>query len=177
MKKNSKDKDELKFEALFRRGSELLHRGKAQEAVPILQKAHALKQGHFDTMLNLSGAYILTKKFKQAVTLLEQLREQEPNNVMVWTNLGAAYLGNPILSRDEEQLQAIAAFKQALQIDPIAPNVAYNIGLIYRDRREYDLAISWFERALQANPKDQDARNLMEKLRELNGRSRQGKSL
>ena len=105
--------------------------------------------------------------------LLEQLRDQAPNNVMVWTNLGAAYLGNPILSRDDEQLQAIAAFKQALQIDPIAPNVAYNIGLIYRDRREYDLAINWFERALQANPNDQDAKNLIKKLRELNGRSSQ----
>ena len=173
MKKNSKNKDDLKFEALFRRGSELLHQGKAQEAVPVLQKANDLKPGHFDTMLNLSGAYILTKKFKQAVVLLEQLRDQAPNNVMVWTNLGAAYLGNPILSRDDEQLQAIAAFKQALQIDPIAPNVAYNIGLIYRDRRDYDLAINWFERALQANPNDQDAKNLIKKLQELNGRSSQ----
>lgn len=125
---------------------------------------------HFDAALNLSGAYILTKKFKQAVKILSS-HEQAPPNAMVWTNLGAAYLGNPILARDEEQLQAIAAFKQALAIDPIAPNVAYNIGLIYRDRREYALAISWFQRAVQANPNDQDARNLIEKLREMNGRS------
>lgn len=173
MKKDSKDqKDEREFETMFRRGSELLHRGKVNDAVPILQKAHSLKPEHFDTSLNLSGAYILTKKFKQAVTLLERLREQAPDNVMVWTNLGAAYLGNPVLARDEEQRQAIAAFEEALTIDPMAPNVAYNIGLIYRDRREYEMAIAWFQRALQANPNDRDARNLIDKLRQqLNGRT------
>lgn len=172
MKTDSNDqKDALRFEALFRRGSELLHQGKANDAVSILQEAYSLDPNHFDVTLNLSGAFILTKKFKQAVALLEQLREQTPNNVMVWTNLGAAYLGNPVLARDEEQLQAIAAFKQALTIDPVAPSVAYNIGLIYRDRREYDLAISWFARAVQANPNDRDARNMIKKLREINGRS------
>lgn len=172
MKRDSKDqKDDLKFEALFKQGSGLLHQGKVNDAVAALQEAHALDPTHFDAALNLSGAYILTKKFKQSVKLLEQLCEQSPNNVMVWTNLGAAYLGNPILARDEEQLQAIAAFKQALAIDPAAPNVAYNIGLIYRDRREFDLAISWFERAVRANPNDKDARNLIKKLREMNGRT------
>ncbi len=172
MKRDAKkQKKDLKFEALFRRGSELLHRGKVNDAVTVLQKAHSLNPEHFDASLNLSGAYILTKKFKKAVTLLETLRERAPGNAMVWTNLGAAYLGNPVLARDEEQLQAIAAFEEALAIDPVAPNVAYNIGLIYRDRRDYEMAIAWFKRALQANPNDQDARNLIEKLHELNGRT------
>lgn len=172
MKTESKDqKDDLKFETLFRRGSELLHRGKVNDALILLQKAHSLQPEHFDVTLNLSGAYILTKKFKQAVTLLESLREQAPQNPMVWTNLGAAYLGNPILARDDEQLRAIAAFEQALTLDPAAPNVAYNIGLIYRDRRDYSLAIAWFKRALQTNPNDQDARNLIAKLHEMNGRT------
>jgi tetratricopeptide (TPR) repeat protein len=172
MKKDSKHQEnELKFEALFRRGSELLHRGKINEAVTVLQKAHSLNPDHFDASLNLSGAYILTKKFKQAAALLDMLREKAPNNVMVWTNLGAAYLGNPVLARDEEQLKAITAFEEALAIDPIAPNVAYNIGLIYRDRRQYEMAIAWFKRALQANPNDKDAQNLIDKLHRLHGRT------
>lgn len=157
----------LEFDTLLRQGSALLHSGKVNAAVPILQQAHALQPDNFDATLNLSGAYILTKKFKQAVKLLEILRQQNPDNVMVWTNLGAAYLGNPVLATDEEQLQAIAAFEQAIALDPIAPNVAYNIGLIYRDRRDYELAIAWFERAIQANPDDQDARNLLKKLRKI----------
>ena len=172
MKNDSQDQgDDLKFATLFRQGSELLHRGKVNDAVPLLQRAHTLQPDHFNTSLNLSGAYILTKKFKQAVSLLETLREQAPDNAMVWTNLGAAYLGNPVLAREADQLQAIAAFEKALTIDPIAPNVAYNIGLIYRDRREYDKAIAWFQRALQANPKDRDAQNMIARLQKLNGRT------
>ncbi|MCP4417877.1 MAG: tetratricopeptide repeat protein [Chloroflexi bacterium] len=167
MSNSSKDQtSELKFEALFHQGSTLLHRGKDSDAIPFLEQAHALKPEHFDASLNLSGAYILTRKFKKAVELLEQLQKQSAENVMVWTNLGAAYLGNPVLANDHEQLQAIAAFEQAIILDPIAPNVAYNIGLIYRDRGENGMAISWFERAVQANPNDRDARNLMVKLRE-----------
>jgi tetratricopeptide (TPR) repeat protein len=164
-------KADSKFKALFRRGTELLHQGKAQEAVALLEEANSLKPDHFDASLNLSGAYILTKKFKQAVSLLETLREQTPDNAMVWTNLGAAYLGNPVLARDEDQLRAIAAFEQALVLNPAAPNVAYNIGLIYRDRRENEMAVAWFQRALQANPNDQDARNLIAKLSDMNGRT------
>ena len=172
MKSNAQQhKADSKFKALFRRGTELLHQGKVQEAAALLEEAHSLKPEHFDASLNLSGAYILTKKFKQAVSLLEALREQTPDNAMVWTNLGAAYLGNPVLARDEDQLRAIAAFEQALLLNPIAPNVAYNIGLIYRDRRENEMAVAWFQRALQANPNDHDARNFIAKLRETDGRT------
>jgi tetratricopeptide (TPR) repeat protein len=85
---------------------------------------------------------------------------------MVWTNLGAAYLGNPVLAGDAQQRRALDAFAQALKLDPAAPHVAYNIGLVYRDRRETAAAISWFERALQANPLDEDARKLIQRLTE-----------
>jgi tetratricopeptide (TPR) repeat protein len=95
---------------------------------------------------------------------LEDLSDQDPDNAMVWTNLGAAYLGNPVLAHDEQQVRAIAAFEQALRINPIAPNVAYNIGLIYRDRKETDYAVYWFRQAIRANPADRDARSLLAKL-------------
>jgi len=155
------------FEALFRRGTELLQRGEMTKASQLLQRAHQLEPGHVDVAINLSGAYILTKKFKKAVEVLEPLSRSEPDHVMIWTNLGAAYLGNPVLARDEEQLQAIDAFQRALDLNPIAPNVAYNIGLIYRDRREFDKAIHWFQRAVQANPHDQDAHSLISRLQKL----------
>ena len=149
------------FEQLFREGTNLLHRGQVNEALTLLEEAYALEPDHGDVGINLSGAYILTKRFKKAIPILERLREQQPENEMVWTNLGAAYLGNPVLAKDEEQVQAIAAFEVAFKINPVAPHVAYNIGLIYRDRKERDNAIYWFKKATQANPADRDARNLL----------------
>lgn len=154
----------MNFDELFRKGTQLLHKGKAKEARAFLEQAHKLQPEHVDAALNLSGAYILTKKFRTAVALLEPLGEQYPNEAMIWTNLGAAYLGNPVLARNEEQLRAIDAFEKALVANPVAPNVAYNIALIYRDRKETDKAITWFKKAIQANPKDKDARALLRDL-------------
>ncbi len=152
------------FEETFRQGTRLLHQGQSKEAIPYLEKAVALQPEDNDAAINLGGAYIMTKKFKKASAVLEPLSRQYPNNAKIWINLGAAYLGNPVLARDVEQEKAIFAFEQALKLDPIAPSVAYNIGLIYRDRKNKDQAIYWFGQAVKHNPKDQDARTLLRKL-------------
>ncbi len=156
--------DKTDFEVNFKQGTSLLHRGKAKEAIVFLERAVALRPDHTDATINLSGAYILHGKFKRALALLLPLSEREPDNAMVWTNLGAAHLGNPVLARDDEQMQAIAAFRRALEIRPASPSVAYNIGLIYRDREETEEAIRWFRQALRDNPNDHHARSLLKKL-------------
>ncbi len=156
--------DDTPFDELYRKGTAFLHRGTYSRARPLLEKAQKLDPTHLDTAINLSGVYILTKKFKRAAELLESFQEEYPDNEMIWTNLGAAYLGNPILAKSEDQERAIEAFKKAIAINPIAPNVAYNIGLIYRDRKETENAIYWFKKAVQANPRDKDARNILRKL-------------
>jgi len=155
---------QTEFDRLYRQGATLLHQGQAVDATPWLEKAHALDSDHLDAAINLSGAYILSGKFKWAVPLLEELSRRAPDNAMIWTNLGAAYLGNPVLATEEQQLAAIAAFRRALDADPIAPNVAYNLGLIYRDRREVTAARHWFQQAIKANPHDRDARRSLERL-------------
>ncbi len=154
---------------LLRQGTEALHMGHTAEAVRLLERAHRLDQENADVALNLGGAYILSQQFTKAVSILEPLSERDAHNPMVWTNLGAAYLGNPVLARDQDQRRAIAAFETALDLNPATPNVAYNLGLIYRDRDETDQALHWFRRALQTNPDDRDAHSLIEKLSRGNG--------
>lgn len=170
--KNKGGDDE--FMASFRRGTQLLHQNQPQEALPYLERAHQLDPQHVDAGINLGGAYILTRQFRKAVAVLEPLSQQAPQHVMVWINLGAAYLGNPVLARDEQQLPAIAAFEKALALNPDAPSVAYNLGLIYRDRQEVKQAIYWFRRALQANPQDRDAQTLLRRLTEEAGDEEKG---
>ncbi|MCB0194342.1 MAG: tetratricopeptide repeat protein [Anaerolineae bacterium] len=148
---------DMDFPELLEEGTKALERGQVSVAIKLLEQAHKMDPDHPDLLLNLGGAYILSKKFKQAVDILELLSDRQPSNPMVWTNLGAAYLGNPILATDEKQQRAIGAFKLAIALDPKAPNVAYNLGLIYRDRKENEEALHWFRRALKANPKDKDA--------------------
>lgn len=158
------ESSEAGFTQTFNSGTQLLHAGQVEAAIPLLETAVQLNPTHINAGLNLGGAYILTKKFSKAVTVLEPVSVMAPDHAMVWTNLGAAYLGNPVLAGDEDQLKAINAFHRALGINPIAPNVAYNLGLIYRDRQDDQKAIYWFEQAIRHDPTDHDARSMLQKL-------------
>lgn len=152
------------FSEPFQRGTRLLHQRRAAESIPYLEQALQIEPENVDAAINLGGAYILTKQFQKAVELLEPFSLREPDLAQIWINLGAAYLGNPVLARKEEQKRAISAFENALAIDPAAPSVAYNIGLVYRDMGESEKAIEWFCKAIKDNPADKDARRLLNKL-------------
>lgn len=78
---------EARFLAAFRRGTELLLAGEAEKAIESLMQARALDADHVQAALNLSGAYILTKRFRKAIALLETLAERAPENPAVWQNL------------------------------------------------------------------------------------------
>lgn len=157
--------EQERFRSLLLKGTRLLREGKAASAASLLEEAYAMNPESFDAGLNLAGALVMAGRFSKAIPILEKLREQEPDNAMVWTNLGAAYLGNPVLATVEAQDKAIAAFKQALVLDPKAPSVAYNLGLVYRDRQEPQEAIRWFRKAIDTNPADRHARSMLKKLR------------
>jgi predicted Zn-dependent protease len=157
--------DDETFHRELNRGARLLAQGKAQQAQAILERLYQARPEDPAVAINLGGAYILGGQFKRAVPILEQAVARESGNAMAWTNLGAAYLGNPVLATAEQQDKAIAAFERALACDPAAPHVAYNIGLIYRDRDDHERAVHWFTRALQANPLDSDARRILERLK------------
>ncbi len=149
---------------LLNRGANLLARGRAQAAISHLERAYHLDDRNVPVLINLGGAYIMAGRHREAIPLLETARDAEPDNAMVWINLGAAYLGNPVLATSEQQMQAIRAFEQALELNPAAPNVHYNLGLIFVDREDDDLAIEAFRHAVKVNPLDRDARAWLHKL-------------
>jgi protein O-GlcNAc transferase len=157
---------QARFEALLRRGTELLQRGRAQEAIHPLELAHQLQPDDPNAAHNLSSAYLLSGRFKKAAPLVEKLLAADPENAQLWLNRGAAALGNPVLATDEQQREAIAAFTRALELDPAIPNAAYNIGLVYRDRGETAQAIHWFQRTIQINPRDTDAQKMIARLQQ-----------
>jgi len=149
---------------LLNQGGRLLQDAKPAEAIRYLERALALDAQNVAVRINLGGAYVLTGRHREAVPLLEGARDVEPDNPMIWTNLGAAYLGNRILATPEQQTQAIRAFERALELDPMAPSLHYNIGLIHMDRGDTAQALTAFRRAIQVNPADRDAHTWLRKL-------------
>lgn len=170
-KRSSKAEVQARARRLLNQGANLLQQGKAEEAIAKLELAYNLDNESVPTLINLGGAYVMAGRHREAVPLLETASEAEPYNVMIWINLGAAHLGNPVLATPEKQMRAIRAFERALELDPAAPNVHYNLGLIFVDRNETDLATAAFRKAVQVNPLDRDARYWLRKLDEATDQS------
>lgn len=165
MKYNSESKTVApRAQPLLNEGTRLLREGKVAEAIDSLERAREIDAASVPILLNLGGAYVMAGSHRKAIQPLEAARDVEPQNAMVWINLGAAYLGNPVLATPEQQLDAIRAFERALQLNPAAPSVHYNLGLIYVDRGQADLAAEAFQKAIEVNPRDRDARRWLDKV-------------
>jgi tetratricopeptide (TPR) repeat protein len=145
------------FQRALNEGAWLLRQNKPEEALERLLPLYDIAPANPEVAINVGGAYILGHKWNKAVRVLSRAAELHPDNVMVWTNLGAAHLGRLELAGPQQQERSIRAYERALAIDPKAPNVHYILGLIYKDRQEFNRATAFFQRALEVNPADGDA--------------------
>lgn len=142
----------------------LLQQNQPEEAAALLEPYHQQTPTHPDLAINLGGAYILQQKWERAVRVLSKAADANPENVMLWVNLAAAHLGNLQTAGPKQQERAIRAYERALTIDPATPNVHYHLGLIYKERGEFNRATAFFLRALEVQPADRDARYWIEQL-------------
>ena len=76
-----------------------------------------------------------------AARILEAVTAREPANGRAWRLLGVAY------QRVKELDKALAADRKALELEPDAPQVLYNIGTAYALKQEADAAFDWLRRA------------------------------
>ncbi|OQA44618.1 MAG: Cellulose synthase operon protein C precursor [Chloroflexi bacterium ADurb.Bin325] len=151
--------------ALLNEGARLLMARRPGEAAPLLSRALELEPDSVDAALNLGSAYILQGKHAKAVPVLERAAQLDPHNATVWANLAAAYLGKLPFAERAQQDQAIAAFERALSLNPAAPHVHYNLGLIYLERNDLFAAATHFQAALDTDPADSDARLWLDRIR------------
>lgn len=152
------------FRDTLNESARLLSQNRPGEAAARLEPLYAEAPDDPDVAINLSGAYILQRKWDKAVSVLTAAVEANPDNAMLWTNLGAARLGRLKLAGPKQQEQAMEAYWQALRADPHAPNVHYHLGLIYKERGELTRASAMFQRAVEVNPADKDARYWLKRL-------------
>ncbi len=149
---------------LVAEGARLLGERRPGDAVAPLAEARRLDMANVPAAINLGGAYILQGKFNQAVPVLEAASQLEPENVMMWTNLAAAYLGKLPFATPARQEKAIGAYNRALELDAQVPHVHYNLGLIYLERKDLQNAAAHFSRALETDPHDRDAQRYLDRI-------------
>jgi tetratricopeptide (TPR) repeat protein len=85
-------------------------------------------------------------RYDEAIPIMEQLRQRQPNDVILLSNLGAAYVD---VGRIDE---ARAALVQALEVDPNHFAANLNLSKVYELRREFDVALVHAQRAVRSNP-------------------------
>lgn len=162
------DKDTPEARARYRdalnESARLLHANRPGEAMKVLERLSQEHPDDPDVAINMGGALILQRKWNKAVKLLEEAVAKHPDNALLWSNLAAAYLGRLETSGPRQQERAIRAYEKALQVDPNVPNVHYHLGLIYKERGDLKRASAHFQRALEVNPGDRDARYWLDRL-------------
>ena len=152
------------FNSKFRQAMRFLYQGRVQNAILLLEPLHQHQPEHLEVLKNLGAAYIIRKRYAEAQVLLERAVELQPDDSDLWVNLAAARLGELEASTSEQQNLAIDAYSKALEVNPKAANVHYMLGLVYRQRKEYLRAVAHFSLALDQDPNDQDARNMLSDL-------------
>ncbi|RME60107.1 MAG: tetratricopeptide repeat protein [Caldilineae bacterium] len=156
--------EEMDFAQALNESARLLRANRPGEAVAILERLHKRFPHDPDVAVNLGGALILQRKWNRAVRVLEEATRHNPESTMLWMNLGAARLGRLETSGPRQQRAAIAAFEQALRIDPQTPNAHYHLALIYKEQGNLSRASALFQRALEVNPADRDAKYWLDRL-------------
>ncbi len=153
-----------RYREALNESARLLRANRPGEAMKVLEDLDREYPDDPDVAINMGGALILQRKWNKAVKLLEKAVAKHPDNALLWSNLAAAYLGRLETAGPRQQERAIRAYEKALQVDPNVPNVHYHLGLIYKERGDLKRASAHFQRALEVNPRDRDARYWLDRL-------------
>jgi len=132
---------------------ELVNRGDAAQAVPLLREAvkQSPEQPLFHT--HLGTVYYRQGKLDDAANELAQAIRLQPNDPDAHNNLGVVYL-------DQHKTdQAIAEFDAAVKANPARPDPHTNLGSVYLDRKQLDSAAAEFSAAVAASPENPEAHN------------------
>ena len=91
------------------------------------------------------------KNVPGAIALFKQAAEAQPDNAMLWNNLGAEYL------TAKNYAEATPVLEKATQLQPGFAKAHLNLGDAYRGAKDYERAQAEYQKALQLFPNYADA--------------------
>jgi tetratricopeptide (TPR) repeat protein len=151
-------KDPGSFQALDNKGTALAALGKANEAEAAFEQALSLAPDFTAAHYNLASLFARTGRFAQAVPHFEAALRLEPGHAKARLNLG-----NTLLFMEKKE-EAMDQYRQALVIKPDFLEAHKNLGILLAGSGKVDEAALHLEEVMRANPNDQAASNILEKL-------------
>jgi len=142
---------------------------------------------NFDSQLNRAKDAYFSHDYELAVKLLEECRQEDPDNIMILSELGKVYVGSGndeealkyysrVLELDDKNFTAIDnigsiyrrlgryqdsvdILNKAFEIEEDSIATYYNLGQTYKAMERYDDAIKCFDHVLEKTPNDVLAHN------------------
>jgi tetratricopeptide (TPR) repeat protein len=109
----------------------------------------AISLDEYESLSNglLGSVYLMMRKYEKAIESGKRAVELDPNGANIHAFFGFT------LSYTEHLDDAIAHYKQAIRLNPFPPSWYYfNLGRCYREKGQYEDALSEFKKALQRSP-------------------------
>ncbi len=141
----SPEADMKKAVEVNRKGVQALSTGNYLPALGYFKKAHDLDPKRPNYANNIGVVYLKRKKYDDAKKYFLKATELDPNYARAYFNLGVA---NQEL---KDYQSAVVSYLAAARRSP-APQVFYNLGVVYSRTGRKDLAIKSFEQFLKLAP-------------------------
>lgn len=134
-------------------------KGNLAKAEEHLNKAIEIKADYAPAHFELALTYGRQGKIKEAISKLESIEAELPNDVGVAFQLGLLYAQN------EELDKAIAELERAVKLVPSFANARWYLAALYEEKGKKDLALEQLEEILKTNPDNETVKKKIEALK------------
>jgi tetratricopeptide (TPR) repeat protein len=119
--------------------------GLATEAMRQFEAAKALKPGYPDLRYNLGLVYLELERTEDAVQEFRAALNSNPNYLFARNSLALVLFENGKLD------EALAEYERVFSEGLLSSDILVNIGIIYREKREFGKAVDSFNQAIRLN--------------------------
>lgn len=145
----------------YRIGEAYYHENDVVNAELFYQQAIRLSPFNAEFQNKLGNVYIAQQKIREAIGLFETVLKENPQNIQALTNLGYAYLISGNAQRADHM------YNQGLKLNPDYEPLLLNVAGLHIFSKRYVQAKSILQHILQKNPKQEQARNVLNQLKSI----------
>jgi Flp pilus assembly protein TadD/FixJ family two-component response regulator len=107
-------------------------------------------------MTRAADIYMAKENIEEAEYVLNEIKEISPDTINIYNSLGVLH------RKKGEFKKALVNYKKALKLHPDKAPIHYNIGRVYIEMKDPEIARPYFVKALQLDPKFEDAKEVLE---------------
>ena len=134
-----------------------IHRrqGEFDAAIDELQRAAEISSGT-EVPLELGTTLAEASRTQEAVSVFEQVLQDNPQEARAHAGLGAAYL------RNNQYREALAPLEKAVELNPNGPSARFNLGMTYENMDRIEDSLREYEAFVRLAPNDPSAARVAE---------------